>query len=407
LTRPVEINLDETGYISIKGEGTARIIMDGKGPAFRFAGTHSGNASPNGVKQNVWENERMPLVDGLEIDGKHPEACGIGATGTMQLTITRMLIHNVLYGIRLFNLNRNVIISACHIYHNRGIGIYLDNVNLHQINIVGSHISYNDGGGVVVRNGNVRNMQIGSCDIESNMGNNWSETANIFIDMPEGSMREGAITGCTVQHDHNVKGSANIRFVGNNTNSRDKVGNFTIGNNVLSDTRDNIHIKYGRGIIITGNTFWRGYDHNILVEQSEHIVLGSNLLDRNPDYGEDSNNNIKFFESNNISINGLHLVNSVGGEAGIVMEQCRNYNLVNSTILNCDNGGILLKETGYGRVAGNFIRDDRFLVKNPVAIKVLGGSNNLVTDNYTNGIINGEKTNSTITGNVFLKKTID
>jgi parallel beta-helix repeat protein len=407
LTKPVEINLNETGYINITGGGTARIIMDGVGPAFRFTGTHSGNASPSGVKQNVWANQRMPMVDDLEINGIHPESLGIEATGTMQLTITRVLIRNVLYGIRLFNLNRNVIISACHIYNNRGIGIYLDNVNLHQINIVGSHISYNGGGGVVVRNGNVRNLQIGNCDIESNMSYNWPKTANVFIDMPEGSMREGAITGCTIQHDHNVEGSANIRFVGHGVNSRGKAGNFTIGNNVLSDTRNNIHIKYGRGIIISGNTFWRGYDHNILIEQSEHIVLGTNLMDRNPDYGEDSNNNIKFFESNNISINGLHLVNSVGGEAGIVMEQCRNYNLVNSTILDCDNGGILLKETGYGRVAGNFIRDERLLVKNPVAIKVVGGSNNLVRDNYTNGLINGKRANSTITGNDFLKKAIE
>ena len=49
-----------------------------------------------------------------------------------------------------------MLITDCHIYENRGIGIYYDNVNLHQSNINGCHISYCSGGGVVVRGGDVR-----------------------------------------------------------------------------------------------------------------------------------------------------------------------------------------------------------------------------------------------------------
>ena len=42
----------------------------------------------------------------------------------------------------------------------------------------------------------------------------------------------------------------------------------TIGDNVLSDVQTNIHLAGVRGVTITGNTFWKGYAHNLLVEDS-------------------------------------------------------------------------------------------------------------------------------------------
>lgn len=390
LTHSIVIDLDKLGPVTLSGQSTARILMEGAGPAFKFVGTHKGTADPTTVKQNVWQFQRMPVVDGLEIVGHHPKAVGIEATGTMQLTITRVLVRKALHGIHLTERNRNVIITNSHLYHNEGIGIYLDKVNLHQINITNSHVSYNRGGGIVVRGGDVRNLQIGSCDIEGNMEENGPATANIFIDMTEGSMREGVITGCTIQHTGDAPGSANIRFIGHGTNERRKAGNFTIADNAISDAQYNLHIKYGRGFIITGNTFWKGFTNNILIQQSDHINLGPNLLDRNPDYhSTDSNNSIIIQKSRNLTINGLHLNHTVGGKAGIVLEQCRNYNLTNSTILNCDGAGILLRNSENGKVSGNFINDDRPDVKSPIAIEIQGGEDNLIINNYSNGLIDG------------------
>jgi hypothetical protein len=111
----------------------------------------------------------MPVVAGLEIAGGHAEADGIEASGTMMLTVHMALIRGCRHGVRLVKRNRNIIISDCHIYSNRGIGVFYDDVNLHQSNVTGCHISYNDGGGVVCRGGEVRNIQIGNCDIEANM----------------------------------------------------------------------------------------------------------------------------------------------------------------------------------------------------------------------------------------------
>ena len=149
ITKTIQIDLNKFGVSALRGEAVARIVMAGPGPALLIAGTHTGTASPSTVKQEVWQRQRTPTVDGLEIVGAHPQACGIEATKTMQLTLTRLTVRQALHGIQLTQRNRNVIISACHLYDNNGIGIYLDRVNLHQINLTNCHISYNDGGGVV------------------------------------------------------------------------------------------------------------------------------------------------------------------------------------------------------------------------------------------------------------------
>ena len=402
ITKTIEIELDQDGPVSLSGFGTATVIMNGAGPAFKFIGTHEGSASPSTVKNNVWKNQRMPLVDALEIVGRHPDAIGIEATGTMDLTITRVQVREALHGIHLFNRNRNVIISECHIYHNQGIGIYLDAVNLHQINITNSHISYNGGGGVVVRHGDVHNLQIGTCDIEVNMNRDGPPTANVLLDLSEGAMLEGAIVGCTVQHDHTVPGSSNIRFIGHGPDKRTEVGNLTIADNNLSETQHNVDIKYGRGIIVTGNTFYMGMVHNILIEQSENIMLANNILDKNPHYGTkimNTKDGVVIRDSRNLTINGLHLCNTISEPAGILLERCQNYNLVNSTILNCNEAGIVLRESENGQVSGNFINDDRPEVVKPVAIKIQGGKGNLIINNYTNGAIDGEPGTATIVNN--------
>ena len=76
-------------------------------------------------------------------------ARSLGATGP------RLLIRHCRHGVHLVQRNRNVVVADCHVYENRGVGIFLDAVNLHQINVTGCHVSYNDGGGIVVRAGEV------------------------------------------------------------------------------------------------------------------------------------------------------------------------------------------------------------------------------------------------------------
>ena len=198
ISRPLEITLDETGYTSLSGGGVAKLEMLGPGPAIRVIGTHRGTADPKSISENVWAHQAMPLIDGIRIMGKHPEAVGVEATGTMQLTLSRLHLRGLLHGVRLIDTNRNVVISECHIYENNGIGVFYDNVDLHQSNITNCHISYNAGGGVVSLAGNVRNIHIAGCDIESNMSPTTKPTANVLIDC-SGSTAGTAITEPTIR----------------------------------------------------------------------------------------------------------------------------------------------------------------------------------------------------------------
>ena len=216
LSRTIEVDLARSGYIAIVGSPTSKLVMTSAGPALRFKGTHFKSADPAGFTELIWSKERMPVVQGIAIEGAHPEADGIEALGTMQLTVSHVHLRKLRHAIHLVENNRNVLIDACHIYENRGIGIFYDNVNLHQSNIVGCHISYCDQGGIVSRQGNVRNIHITGCDIESNMAAVSPPTANVFIDCrgsPYGTA-EVAITGCTIQHNDQGPQSSNIRIIG-------------------------------------------------------------------------------------------------------------------------------------------------------------------------------------------------
>src|SRR5262249_27287157 len=62
LTKTVVIDLDKVGFVSLLGDGVARVVMAGPGPAFHFVGTHEGTAQPSSVKANVWDRQRTPLV---------------------------------------------------------------------------------------------------------------------------------------------------------------------------------------------------------------------------------------------------------------------------------------------------------------------------------------------------------
>ena len=395
ITAPIEVRLGETGWIAFVGNGTARLVMDGPGPALRFVGQHQGTADPKSVQPLVWQRERMPLVDGLEIVGNHQEACGIEAIQTMQLTITRTLVRETLHAIRLHQRNRNVIISDCHIYHNRGVGVYLDDVDLHQINIVGSHISYNQGGGIVVRKGYLRNLQVAGCDIEVNMSPEGEPTANILIDSTQSlyGHAEIAITGCTIQHTLKAPGSANIRFIGSDAKGR-WWGALTIAENVLSDVVTNVEIVNARGVSIVGNTFWGAGEEDLVLRNCRNIVIGPNSLDQNPNYAHQGpyRGGVRMEECHDCIINALQLADINGREAAIVLKNCSGLNVTNCQITRCGPVGILLDHVSLSRLSDNLLRgpsreDGQPEDRTFVAVRAQSCRNLVVTDNLCEGTI--------------------
>ena len=393
-TNTVVVDLDRVGPVSISGSGTATIIMAGPGPAFKLIGTHEGTAAPNTVKENVWRNQRTPVVSGLEIVAANAKACGIEAVGTMGIILSRLSIRKAMHGIHLTKRNRNVIISDCHVYENRGIGIFLDRVNLHQINVGNSHVSYNAGGGIVQRGGDVRNLQIGNCDIEGNMGEKGPVTANVLIDATGGSIGEIAITGCTIQHTHTAPDSANIRIIGEGllrpyAQGELRGGNITITGNILSDVQVNVHLQKVRGVSLTGNTLWKGYAHDLLVEDSSNIVIGPNVFDRNPRYhygdGASAKRGLVFRDCDRITLTGLQINNVWRKEGGLVLKRCRHINLSGCTILDCDGCGILMEDVQDTIVSGCIVRDTRGESTQTIALVVRKGKNNFITNNVLTG----------------------
>jgi hypothetical protein len=377
--------------------------MDGPGPAFLFKGTHQKSADPSGFSQDVWDRQRMPLVDGVAIHGAHKDAVGIEARGTMQLTVTRSHFRHLRHGIHLTGNNRNIIIANCHIYENHGIGVFYDDVNLHQSNITGSHISYNQGGGIVSRKGNVRNIHVTGCDLEGNMSPDRPPTANILIDSRNSryGTAEVAITGCTIQHNNHSPDSANIRIVGESFPSeglpRVREGNVTITGNVLSDVKINIHLMSCRGATITGNTFWQGYRHNLLIEDSAYIVVGLNNFDRNPRYNygntQAANNSIVIRNSEDCTLQGLAVSNVWRDPAALTLTNCRRMHLSNSTILDSDHIGLLLESVSDSIISGMLIRNDRTPQRRKGAftgIKVVGGEGNVLQNNILDSPIQVE-----------------
>ena len=389
ITKPIVVDLDKVGYTSIVGHGVASLLMAGPGPALRFVGTHRGTAAPRTVQENVWARQRTPLVDGLEIVGAHPQACGIEASGTMQLTLTRVVVRQARHAIHLVERNRNVILSECHLYDNQGIGVFLDRLNLHQINISNCHISYNDGGGVVARRSEIRNLQIGTCDIEGNMGGPDSEpTANVLLDASQSSLGEVAIVGCTIQHSHDAPKSANIRIDGRSTKRSftDELrhGNITIADNVLSDVQLNVEVRNARGVSITGNTMWKGYTGNLLIAGCANVVVANNVFDRNPRYhysdGSQAKLGLVFVDSTGCTINGNHLHGVGDVAAAIQIRRCQQMNIANCTILNYSRCGLLLADVTNSRVSDCLIRTTASTAES-VPLSVERGEGNMVVDN--------------------------
>lgn len=355
ITEPLVFDLAKHKAVAVKAAGGVTIVMDGPGPALRFVGSHEGTASPASFKPTTW-NERMPMVSGIEILGNHAEADGIELVQTVGAIVSGVSVRWCRHAVHLVNRNRNVIVSDCHLYENSGVGIYLDDVNLHQINVGTSHISYNRQGGIVVRDGNVRNLQVSGCDIEGNMpaDETPTKTANILIDVSGSpdtraqSIAEIAITGCTIQHSANygtgdikkvAPGGANIRLAGKKIYPIDSV---TISGNVLSDTTTNIDIDYALDVAINANNFFAPQPANLHVSNSQRVVVSGNTF--NPRQFERPGT-ITFDDCADCIIANSTLHQFATDTGALILDRCSGFTLNGLNLRDCDSGLVLNNTT--------------------------------------------------------------
>lgn len=381
ITKSLILDTSQTGRASISGQGgTAKIIMSGEGPAIKLIGTHASTADPKGFRPEIWEKERMPTVQGIDIEGRNPKADGIMIVGLMQPTLSTVLIRNVRHAVHLKDRARNLIIDQCHFYHNTGIGVFFDEINIHQSIISNSHISYCRLGGIRIENSEVRNLQITGNDIEYNNARSHDgladePTAEIYIDVGEkGSVREGTICSNTIQATYSSQG-ANIRFVGNSDNNPEdnhRAGMWSITGNLIGSQKNNIHLTSVRGVVITGNHIYSGHHRNILIENSRNVVIGPNCMGHNPDYQKNElATGVRIVNTHNLNLNGLLIEDAQAGkhtvkgvepiqrEALLELVGCHRVNISGVQVLEGTPIGIKLHDCQNTILNGCSVMDDR------------------------------------------------
>ncbi|MBY0522963.1 MAG: right-handed parallel beta-helix repeat-containing protein [Gemmataceae bacterium] len=366
ITKPLYIPLDQHGRICIDGSGgTAKLIMAGPGPAIYLVGSHKKSALPADFADGVWKSERMPTVQSLEIEGRHPEADGVRIEGAMQPTLLGVLIRKCRHGVHIIHRDRNVLIANCHIYDNSGVGVFLDRVNLHQINITGNHISYCKGDAIKVSGSEIRNLQINGNDIEYSHNEKAATSEDILLDAREGTIREGAIIGNTIQAKPSPNG-ANVRLLGVGNGKNTAVGMVSITGNVIGDQIHGVDLRSCRGVIVSANSIYGGIQYALRVEDSEHIVIGPNSIDHNSDYKGKTTDRVLFRNCRNVTMTGLILQHTLEPEeepaASVEIDRCENVSLTGCEVLGARNRGVLVRDSSVVRVAGSTIRprpDDR------------------------------------------------
>jgi hypothetical protein len=391
LTHTVRVELRKTGLIALIGDGPAQIEMAGAGPAFHFIGTVQKSAAPADFPEDFWSREGTLSVTGLAIVGAHKEAVGLQVTRTMQLIVSQCQMRQLLHGIHFTERNRNAIISDCHIYNNFQVGIYIDHVDFHQINIGNSHISYNGGGGIVIRGGAVRNLQISGCDIEANVRAEVPPTANVLLDSTGGSIGEVEITGCTIQHYPQFPGFANIRYIGHSTavpfTQERRHGNLIVTGNMLNDADVNLHLDGARGAVISGNTIQLATSHDVVIEKSSEVVFSNNVLDRHPRYNPERKTHggpvqqgIVITDCEGVTLTGLQ-INGGRAAAAVDIRNGSRFNINGCNIAVADQIGLRLIDVRNSLVTSNVIE----ATGEKPALQIRGGSGNLAERNLVQG----------------------
>lgn len=402
ITQTIVVELKDRGRLAIHGNGgLAKILMHGPGPAFELRGNHGGSADPASFQPETWQRERMPTLAGIEIEGRHPEADGVKIIGVMQPTLMGVLIRRVRHGVHITQRARNVLISHCHIYHNTGVGVYLDRVNLHQTIITGSHISYGRLGGIRIENSEIRNLQITGNDIEYNNNRAFQvpdadgvPTAEIYIDCGEtGTVREGTICSNTIQATYSPNG-ANIRIIGQDTRESHKAGMWCISGNLIGSQATNVHLTSARGITLEGNYIYSGHHRNLLLEKCQSILVGTNCFGHNPDYKEkELCTGIRVVGSENCTFTGVQIQDARAGEHTVkdavpirrqgLLEfiRCRRLNLTGLQVLEGAPYALYFEDCSDTLLTGSSVFDTRERPLLEAAVKWVGaGSGNLIAN---------------------------
>ena len=393
ITAPLVLDTTKQGYMGVRGRsGTSRILMAGPGPAIQVVGNHLGTARPASYESHTWDQERMPILEGFEIVGEHPEAIGIELRKTTKTVITRVLVRECKYGIHLVERNRDFILSDSHLLNNTHHGLFFDHCNLHQIIVHGNHISWNLKSGIKSVAGDVHNLQITGNDIEYNhhqdvdvSPNGEPRGAEIWFDAREGVISEVTISSNTIQATIQPGGS-NIRIWGTPDSTIPTNRLIAITGNVLGSQTRAVDLRDGDRIAITGNTIYESQDRSIVMRDCQNIAIGSNTIQSRDIGTRRDRDGLHFIRCQAGVLTGLQTERLSYGspEAGaaITLESCTDFTIGHCQILDPQFRGIELRDCQRCVVDGCTIMDRKQPPTMIEAISVVGGKNNRVERNF-------------------------
>src|SRR5262249_39428496 len=150
----------------------------------------------------------------------------------------------------------------------------------------------------------IRNLQICSNDIEYNFDLKAETSADVLFDCRDGTVREGTLLGNTIQASQSP-GGANVRFLGAGRDNPNAVGLFAITGNLIGSQHTAIDLVACRGVVVSGNSIYSGYHYALRAEDAEHLVIGANSIDHNPEYRGRSTDKVVLTRCRNVTVTGL------------------------------------------------------------------------------------------------------
>ncbi len=385
ITRPLILDTTTRGYVGVRGEqGTARLLMDGAGPALQIIGDHHGTATPKTVQPHTWGKERFPVISGLEILGRHPEADGIQLLHTMQTTVQNVLIRNCRHGIHLAKRNRNFLLNASHIYDCSDTGVFFDHCNLHQVIISANHISYCKRAGIRQLDGDVHNIQITGNDIEYNSGAEGT-TGEIVLEAPNETISEYTIASNTLQATRPAR-DANVLILGRKGVNATAARLIAITGNVIGSRDKSILINDASKVNISGNTIYDGIALNVEMNDCQNVVIGANTIGTRPiNWNSTSNDGVLLRRcigavvANNM-LNDIRAGDEKQGGA-ITLQACRDSSVSGCQILNPHIRGIDVQGSQRCKISDNSVTEQRDESQMLNAIRVAEDSRQCLVQN--------------------------
>ena len=381
IKKTLVVDLSKKGPMSIRGAaGSTSIVMKGPGPAFRLTGSHKGTADPKSWTDKTRLQERFPNITGIEIRGEHPDAVGIELVETAKPTIQNVFIRECRVGIHVRQRNRDILIADSHIYNNEDYGLFLDHVNLHQMNICGCHISYNKAAAIAMIGGDLHNLQFTGNDIEYSHSFDLKrpDSADVLIDARNGIASEITFASNTIQGKASVNG-ANVRILGRlDQDGFPSARLIAITGNILGSQSTSIQMQYAQRVTLTGNTIYDGHTAGLSARDCDGLVIANNVHGWSHQPKSPRPDHYQLENCVGVTITG-EVFQNAGGERGEVIRvsKCRDIALGQLVIRNPKSTGIIVENSSAVAISGCVISaEDRQQLAS--SIEITGNSRDIL-----------------------------